>query len=180
MVVKTVTTTSRFKIMKTYPLLSRLLLILAGVFALTACSSEDDLPDADISVTYSGAVEEDDVLYVARGTDLSIDALTVTSTDGSRKATLGAASYYWNYQFVGTVIAEPFGMMFDTAALPAGAYVLQINSTVWQEGKSVGMAYITFIVKIVEADPSQPATASTLTGTVTPDSDIRAGALPTR
>ncbi|MBD5186224.1 MAG: hypothetical protein HDS92_06420 [Bacteroidales bacterium] len=155
------------------------LLALLPVIALSSCSSEDDLPDVEMSVTYSGATDIDNVLYVVQGNVLSIDALTVTPVDASKKATIGATAYYWNYQYVGTTIREPFGMSFDTATMPVGDYVLQINSTVYQVDKSVGQAYFTYLVKIVANESDVPG-AVTGSGTDKPDVDVRSGALPTR
>ena len=156
-----------------------LLLIAAPLLGITSCNPEDDLPDADLTVSYSGATEIDDIFYVVKGTRLSIDEISVKSADASKKATIGASAYYWNYQYVGTTITEPFGMTFDTASMPTGDYMLQINTTVYQEGKSVGIAYMSFPVKIVEAPDGVPGDV-TGNGNVTPESDIRAGALPTR
>lgn len=156
------------------------LLVAAPLLGITsACSSEDDLPDADITVSYSGATDVDDVFYVVKGTQFSIDEISVKSLDASKKATIGATAYYWNYQYVGTTITEPFGMAFDTASMPVGDYMLQINSTVCQVDKSVGIAYMTFPIKIVATADDVPADV-TDSGAVTPESDIRAGALPTR
>ncbi len=156
-----------------------LLLIAVTAIAFTSCSSEDDLPDANVTVSYSGATEIDDVLYVVQGSTLSIDDVVATPLDASKKTTIGATAYYWNYQYVGTTITEPFGMTFDTASMPVGDYMLQINSTVCQVGKAVGIAYITFPVRIVASAEDVPGDVSG-GGDVTPDSDIRSGALPSR
>lgn len=155
------------------------LLALLPVIGLTSCSSEDDLPKVDIQVTYSGATDIDEVLYVVQGNQLSIDAITVTPLDGTKKATIGATAYYWNYQYAGTTIQEPFGMTFNTAALPVGNYMLQINSTIYQVDKAVGQAYLTYKVKIVASEDEIPGDV-TGSGVDTPDVDVRAGALPTR
>ncbi len=158
---------------------SLLFLAALPLLMLTSCSSEDDLPEVDLTVNYSGATDVDKVLYVVQGDELAIDAINVTPLEGTAKATLGAVSYYWNFQFVGTVIVEPFGMAFDTASMPEGSYALQINSTVYQEGKSVGMAYMTYNVKIVASADDVPG-GVTGSGVDDPLVDVRAGALPTR
>ena len=70
------------------------LLALLPVIGLTSCSSEDDLPQVDIQVTYSGATDIYEVLYVVQGNKLNIDAITVTPLDGTKRATIGATAYY--------------------------------------------------------------------------------------
>lgn len=160
--------------------LNFLALALVAVLPLifTSCSNDDDLPEVDLSVAFSGASEQDGILYVVQGDDLVIEGLYVTPVAGTKKATLGATAYYWDYQFIGTSMMEPFGMSFNTARLPVGDYLLQINTTVFQVDKSVGIAYITFPVKVVEAAQLPEGLIQKQGGTITPDTDIRSGAQP--
>ena len=155
-----------------------LTLIAALPLIFTSCSNDDDLPEVDLTVAFRGATERDGTLYVARGDTLVIESLSVTPANGSKKATLGATAYYWNYQFLGTTMAEPFGMIINTEQLPEGEYLLQINTTVFQVDKSVGIDYITFPVVISERDELPDDVPYNRGGSVTPDSDIRSGAQP--
>ena len=50
-------------------------LLLALPFALSSCSNDDELPEVNISVDYSGATEVDGVYYVIEGEELMARAL---------------------------------------------------------------------------------------------------------
>lgn len=144
----------------------------------TSCSNDDDLPEVNLAVAFSGASENDGTLYVMQGDNLVIDGLTVTPVSGSKKATLGATAYYWDYQFLGTSIMEPFGLSINTERLPVGKYLLQINTTVFQVDKSVGIAYISLPVVVVTADEMPKGARQSQGGIITPDTDIRSGVHP--
>ena len=152
------------------------LLLALPMLLISSCSNDDDLPQVDMQITYSGAVKVDGVLYVPQGQDFEIESITATPLKGYKEATIGATAYYWNYQYLGTTIEQPFGLKFDTADMPVGNYMLQINSTVYQVDRSVGIAYFTYPVKIV-APEDMPGEAGE--GTDTPDVDVRAGVQPT-
>ena len=155
-------------------------LLLALPFALSSCSNDDELPEVNISVDYSGATEVDGVYYVVEGEKLNIDAIKVTPKSGYKAATRGATSYYWNYQFLGTTIVEPFGITVDTEGMEPGDYIMQIRSTVYQVDRAAGIAYIVLPVKIVDDDHDIPGNGDEPEeGTINPDSDIRAAVAPT-
>lgn len=159
-------------------LLAGMMVLMAG--ALASCSNDDDLPEVKIDISFSRASEDNGVLYVMKGNDLSIDALTVTPLNNGKKATLGATAYYWNYQYLGSTVVEPFGLTIDTADMPVGEYVLQINTTVFQVDKSVGVAYFTYPVVIVESAADLPEGVNPDEGgTLEPDVKMRSGAAPT-
>lgn len=157
-----------------------LMLFFPMMWALTSCSNDDDLPQVDISIDYSGATEVDGVFYVVAGNTFAIDALKVTPLDGYGKATLSTTAYYWNYQFVGSTIVEPFGMKFETEGMEPGNAVLQINTTVAQVDRSIGIAYFTLPVKIVESEGDIPGDDDQPdNGEIKPDVDMRTGVGPT-
>lgn len=151
-------------------------LLALPMLLFVSCSNDDDLPQVDTQVTYSGAVEVDGVLYVPEGQNFAIESITATPLKGYKEATIGATAYYWNYQYVGTTIEAPFGLSFNTAAMPVGDYMLQINATIYQVDRSVGIAYFTYPVKIVPVDEMPSGTTG---GTDIPDTDVRAGVIPT-
>jgi hypothetical protein len=127
-----------------------------------------------------GRYQVDGVYYVVEGEELNIDAIKVTPKSGYKAATLGATSYYWNYQFLGTTIVEPFGITVDTEGMEPGDYIMQIRSTVYQVDRAAGIAYIVLPVKIVADDDGVPGNGDEPEeGTINPDSDIRAAVAPT-
>lgn len=138
-----------------------LLMALPVLFGLSSCSDDDDnsLPEVNLSVSYSGATNVDGVLYVVEGDTFTIDGITVTPVEGTKAATLGATTYYWDYAPVATTIIEPFGMQLNTTGIPEGNHLLQIRSSVYQVDKSVATAYMAYKVTIVGAadDIPQPS-----------------------
>lgn len=151
-------------------------LLALPMLLFASCSNDDDLPQVDMEITYSGAVEVDGTLYVPEGQNFAIESITATPLKGYKEATIGATAYYWNYQYLGTSIEAPFGLTFNTADMPTGDYMLQINSTIYQVDRSVGIAYFTYHVKVVPAD--EMPDDGTEGGTDNPDPDIRAGVMP--
>ena len=78
---------------------------------MAACSDDDkDLPKVDISIQYSGAVEQEDgAIAVAQGQTFTIDAITVTPAPGTKKAILGNTTYSMDGVPFYTIGVAPFG-----------------------------------------------------------------------
>ena len=151
-------------------------LLIALPFLLASCSNDDDLPEVDFSIQYSGAQSVDGILYVVQGDTLKIDAINITPREGTKPATIGATAYYWDYLYFGTAMTPPFAMALETADLPAGNDLLQFESSVFQVDKSVATAYFTYKVKIVESADDIPSGSVVEPGVLKPDPDVRSGA----
>lgn len=151
-------------------------LLFALPLFLASCSNDDELPEVKFTVDYSGAVSVDNVLYVVQGDTLAIDEINVTPVDGTKPATIGAASYSWDYLFIGTSMTPPFGLELQTATLPVGNHILQFETTVFQEGKSIASAYFSYKVKIVESADDIPTGSTVEPGFLRANPDIRSGA----
>lgn len=133
-------------------LLSLMLLPLLGAF--TACDNDsNDLPEVDIEVAISGAVQnpDDNKIYVQQGTPLVIDGITAVSRNG-KKTTLGLTTYYLNGVPQFQTVTVPFGAEFSTADLEPGEYAFQIKTSVYQIDKSAAVCLLTYALVVEPAD----------------------------
>lgn len=136
---------------------------------ISACSDDDkDLPKVDITIQYSGAVDEGGVITLAQGKVLTIDAINVTPVEASKKAVLGNTTYMMDgVPFFSTGVA-PFGAEIDTSNLAVGTHTLSFYSQVFQDGKTPAFAIYSYPVNITDPadDPGDGG------GTVNPDVQI--------
>ncbi len=135
-------------------LLALLFLPLFGL--LSSCSDDEkDLPEVDMEVTVSGAVEHNDegVLYIEQGKELVINALKVIPRNG-QSATIGLTTYYLDGIPQLQTATEPFGATLSTKELLPGDYTFQIKSAVYQIDKSAAFMLLTF--KLVVTEEQQP------------------------
>lgn len=139
--------------------MKRILYILLALplLMLSSCSNDDELPQVEFDVSFSGATNVDGTFYVVKGDMFTMDGITVTPVSGSKQATIGAVSYIWDYIAYGTVIEPPFTMSLQTSNLPAGRHVLQMEASVLQVDKAIAMAYFSYPVVIVDSADEIPS-----------------------
>lgn len=148
-----------------------LILAMLPLVFFTACHDDDDnLPDVDINVYMSGALQADGNLYVVQGDTLSVDSITVTPLNGTKAATLGNPTIFWDTFRVGTVVSENFSFKFNTADMPVGNHFLGIRMGVYQVDKTLAFAVLGYKVVLVESADQIPAGATPVS--VKPD-DIK-------
>ena len=138
-----------------------LLSILAAlpiVFAFSACSDDDnDLPDVDFDFTFENAVVSDGTVYVVQGEDFEITSITVTNNEAGTGCGISSATYYWDYDFIGTSIQPPFGFKFIVSdETPVGEHSLEISCPVFAVDKSLATALIGFDVQVVASPEELP------------------------
>ncbi|MCF0218847.1 MAG: hypothetical protein HUK14_03620 [Muribaculaceae bacterium] len=123
---------------------------------LSSCSSKEDLPDVEVTVTIKDVVKKDNVLYVVQGEPLIVEGLTVKPITGGAAA-LGPTAYYIDDFWIGTTDIIPFGAEIETANLNIGNHVLCIRPTVLQEGKTLAYGLIYYNMEIVKSKEDLPA-----------------------
>lgn len=135
-------------------LLALLFLPLFGL--LSSCSDDEkDLPEVDMEVTVSGAVEHntEGVLFIEQGKNLVVNSLKVIPRNG-RAATIGLTTYYLDGIPQVQTATEPFGATLSTTELLPGTYTFQIKSAVYQIDKSAAFMLLTY--KLVVTEEEQP------------------------
>ena len=145
-----------------------LLLFLPLVALLSSCHDDDgsSIPDVSFYLDVENTVS-DGQIYVVQGTDLDVTSLTVTNAEEGKAAIIGNASYYWDYEFLGTTNVAPFGMKVGISnTRPVGKHVLEVQCTVWAVDKEPAQAYLQYTVNVVASQDDVPATdSSSLTQT---------------
>lgn len=138
-----------------------LILAMLPLVFFTACDNDDDnLPDVDINVYMSGALQYDGSLYVIQGDTLSVDSITVTPLEGTKAATLGNPTIFWDTFRVGTVVSNNYSFQFNTADMPVGNHYLGIRMGVYQVDKTLAFAVLGYKVVLVESADQIPAGAT--------------------
>ena len=147
-----------------------LLLAVPFLALMAACSDDDkDLPDVKISIDYSGATDQDGILYIAQGETLTINSITATPANGGGKAMLGNTVYSIDGVPVYSIGVSPYGGNLDTSSLEVGTHQLSFFSQVFQVDKEVGFALYGFNFVVTEPN----STPEGGTGTVTPQVRIQ-------
>lgn len=146
-------------------ILSLLLLTLPLAMGFTACSDDDDLPDVNMSITVSNATKIGDVIYVVQGDTLYIDSIAVVNNEAGKAAAITAATYYWDYQPLGTSMIPPYGFAIVTAApegefagTPVGKHLLQIETPLLAVDKQLATAVLVYTVEVVASKDDIPTT----------------------
>lgn len=148
-----------------------LLPALLVMFFMSSCSDDDNsrLPDVTISLEYSGASEQNGTIIVEQGQTLSIDGLYVTPAEGSKNATLGMTTYYWDYIPVTSTAIAPFEATFSTEGVELGHHVLQVRTSIYQVDKDMAWGVFSYDVEVVAPSLSNPEPDG---GTLTPRTRI--------
>lgn len=147
-----------------------IMLALPLAFMATACDDDkNEMPNVSISADISGGVEENGIIYIQQGQPLNINAITLVNNSG-KEAALGAVTYYWDYQRVGTVVTRPFALTVETGDMPLGQHLLQAQMPIYVVDYPVvtGLFEINVVIVAPEeelpggGDPSESVTFSGL------------------
>ncbi len=126
-----------------------LLLALPILGLLASCSDDDNVPRVSVKIDFEGAVEVDGILYVVQGEPFSITAVRVVPDQGTGNAVVGPVSYAWDYSYIGTADAAPYGVTFDTSIRNPGRHLLQLSGTIAQQDKSLASLNLSIPVVVV-------------------------------
>lgn len=147
------------------------LLLLALPFVLSSCSNDDDLPNVDYTLQFSGGVldQQTGFIYVVRGETLEIESLSVRNLDSNKNAAITGAEYFWDYQFLGSSPMPPYGFNItigDETAL--GEHQLTIRTGVVAVDKEPAVGIVNYTVVVVEDESDLPVTAVSRSVTTVP------------
>ncbi len=126
---------------------------------MVSCSDDNDVPNVNVYAEFSGGTRVDDVIYVVQGDTFSIDGINIESLD-KKSALIGGATYYWDYMRIGTTIEAPYSMEINTADLPVGNHLLQVEISIYAVDYSPCMGYMAYKIKIVPSADDIPSAAN--------------------
>lgn len=151
--------------------MKRLLLFLLPLTALvlTSCHDDDDMPNVDVSVSYVGATQVNDQLYVVRADSFAITDVTLTAINASHNAGTTSVQYSIDGMPLAFSSLAPFAIQIPIERLADGSHVLMLQMPILEEGCEVanGLYFIKFtIVETADEIPGLAARAAIHEGTV--------------
>lgn len=144
-----------------------LLLLPLGLISASCSDDDDKVPDVGLQATVSGGTVEDNVIYVAQGTPLVIEQMTIVNHTG-KDAAIGVVNYFIDGVAAGQSLLAPYRFELYTDNLPVGDHVLTAEMPVYVVDYPICFGAFSFNVKVVEAPedlPDDPAPA-TLPGVI--------------
>ena len=132
------------------------LLLLLPLGFMVSCSSEDDLPDVDIAVSFDNVVSAENTLYVVQGDTLKVKGVAVRGND-NKNAIITNVSYMWDGLLVTWNPIAPFGVNIMMDFPKPGRHVLSIYMDIAQEDKSLAYGILEYKVTVVGDSTELPA-----------------------
>ena len=140
-----------------------LLLVLPFAMMISSCSSDNDLPNVNVSMTFDNAAEKDGSIYVVQDSVFSITGLTTKAVDSNKQSAIVNVKYFWNGLPAPDLTWSGFPMEIKLAE--EGRNVLSLQATLLEVDKS--MAFATINVPIVAVDKVENLPAGLTLGEAT-------------
>lgn len=140
-----------------------LLLFLPLIALVSSCKDDEgkSIPDVNFEMKVDNVVNADGEIYVVQGNDLTVTSLSVTNAEQGKAAMITAASYYWDYEFIGTTTQVPFGLKLNISEnVEPGKHIFEVQCPVWAVDKEPAQAYLQYTVVVVESADQLPAEGS--------------------
>lgn len=155
-----------------------LLLVLPFAMMISSCSSDKDLPNVDITMSFDNAAVKDGVVYVLDNETFSITGLTTKAVDSNQQSAIVNVCYFWNGIPAPGLTWSSFPMEINMAEMPQpedGENILGLRATLLETDKSIAYTAINVPIVSVESEEDLPAGLTlgeaTLTFSNTPQSD---------
>lgn len=126
------------------------LLVAMPMLFMVSCDDDNSLPDVDVSVKISGAVNVEGILYAVQGDTIKIESINVVNREEGKSAIITSASYYWDYRYEGVSVIPPYGAKFNTENVAVGPHLLQVESPLFAVDKSAAILFFAYKVIVVE------------------------------
>ncbi|MDE7346961.1 MAG: hypothetical protein K2N48_09530 [Muribaculaceae bacterium] len=136
-----------------------LLLVLPFTMMISSCSSDKDLPNVDITMSFDNAAVKDGKVYVLAEDVFSITGLTTKSVDSNQQSAIANVYYFWNGIPAPGLTWSNFPMEINMADMPLvenGANALGLKATILETDKSIAYAVFDIPVVAVENEESLP------------------------
>lgn len=141
-----------------------LFLMLPMLAFLPACDDDDDMPQVNISFSYSGGVVADGLVYVVKPDTLVVESINVVPVRQGHKAICTGPVNYWLDGYpIATSFISPFGVRIPTDGLEIGTHTLSANMGIAEEGYSLATAMVSMKISVVADtdDIPQPSGGTT-------------------
>ncbi len=131
------------------------LLILLPLGLLASCSSDDDLPDVNVFVSFDNVVADNNELYVVRGDTLKITSVHIKG-NSTTAAIINGVNYRWDYSVLIWQPIAPYNVSFLTDKFREGPHVLSMYMDIAQVDKTLAYGVLEFKVNVVPDKASLP------------------------
>lgn len=136
-----------------------LLLVLPFAMMISSCSSDNDLPNVDITMSFDNAVVKDGVVYVVADQTLSVTGLTTKAVDSNKQSAIVNARYFWNGIPAPGLTWSGFPMEINMAEMPlveSGNNILGLNATLLEVDKTMSYCTLNIPIKTVASAEDLP------------------------
>lgn len=138
---------------------------------ITSCDDDKNLPPVHVTINVSGVTEVGNALYVVQEDGFQVDAVNLVN-NGDKNAVIGATSYFWDGQHIGTTAQAPFAFEFKLDQTQIGAHLFQVECSILAVDYAPAVAQLSYKIYVVESADDIPGgvnpTNKTLTTTVVP------------
>ena len=136
-----------------------LLLVLPFAMMISSCSSDKDLPNVEITMSFDNAAVKEGAVYVLADETFSITGITTKAVDSNKQSALVNAKYFWNGIPAPGLTWSGFPMEINMAEMPnveEGANILGIQATLLEVDKSMAFANLRVPIKTVASVEDLP------------------------
>ncbi len=126
-----------------------LLLVLPFAMMISSCSSDNDLPNVNVTMTFDNAAVDGNTLYVLQDSVFSLTGISTQTVGSDKSSTIANIKYFWNGFPAPSLTWSPLPMEINMANMPvseSGKCQLGLDATLLEVDKSI--AYCTLIVPI--------------------------------
>lgn len=134
-----------------------MLLALPMMFGVSSCSDDKEVPDAEVTASFSGVytVPGDNVIYAVLGDPIVVESVTVDNHSDEQVA-LGPVTYIWNGFDMGTTPVSPFKYVISTDYLTKGNNLLTIRTNLLVVDHPIYTALVQYKITVVPDEESLP------------------------
>lgn len=136
-----------------------LLLVIPFAMMISSCSSDNDLPNVNITMTFDNAAINDGAVYVLATDTFSITGLTTKAVDSNQQSAIVNVKYFWNGIPAPGLTWAGLPMDINMENMPLvekGANILGLQATLLETDKSIAYTTINVPIVAVENEESLP------------------------
>lgn len=137
------------------------LILLSPLFFLGSCHDDNDFPEADLTLSLKGVTQVDNKFYAVEGASISIEGLTVSSTNGKNTALSNIMFYFDGLPIFSNPDNpdNPYDVTFCTYGIESGTYELGVSGQILQVDKTMVSFIASYPVTIVRTEEDLPMDA---------------------
>lgn len=137
-----------------------LLLVLPFAMMISSCSSDKDLPNVDITMSFDNAAVKDGIVYVLADQEFSITGITTKAVASNQQSAIANMRYFWNGIPAPQLTWSDLPIVINMAEMPQpedGENILGLRATLLETDKSIAYTAINVPIKSVASVEDLPA-----------------------